>query len=251
MTTNIVDIESGQATSDSRWSMSGESHAFPGENFIIFIDNTGCEKIFRYKDTVFSFAGHGGLIQKWKKYLLGRCGDEPQYEQEVQGHFLRIDLCITHIKKGTVHRLPQDPAYYGLRTHFLGTGAIHARECWSVHKCPRLAVESAKKKDAYSGGIVKYLVFKNDESNICDSQTVDVVSQKLTTEGCVMYTNDPAGPCIPVQQAAERDPAVRAAVQSLQSGAAVAMAPCPGMYGRWSDEDKAELRRILDEVYAE
>lgn len=234
MTTNVTDLVSEQVASDSRWS-------FPEVNFVLYVDDTGFDKIVLHGNYAWMFAGSGRLIQEWKDWLAsnptssaGRPG--------VNG----VAFCIVDLVKKVVNHWGQDIVLS--QAMFAGSGALPAHMCWSRNRDPLKAVESAKSQDIYSGGIVKFLKFLCKSNNLVNTETIFDVSTACLQRGTVMYHSQK--PATPVAVAAANDPEVKALVQKIQTGTATASAPCDAMYNNWPAAEVERLDKSLDEILA-
>jgi hypothetical protein len=238
MTTNVTDLTSQQMASDSRWSI-------PKTEFLVYLDDSGFDKIVTQHDLALMFAGNAGVIQSWKDWLPIATENSPI--PEVVG----IAVCAVNLTTGQiVFESGQD--IYPNEARFAGTGAFHAYNCWQVNGCPRKAVNSAKIVDIYSGGEVKYLVFSSKDTNVSNSTGVKDLHQMLATKGMVMYTNGfngyQPGYVLGIEDAAKSDPEVAKIKDQIASGAVVASAPCGAMYNDWTEESKAKLEAAIKSV---
>lgn len=239
MTTNIVDLESGLLTSDSRWSIQPT-----GLNFLIFIDDTNFDKIAigHHQNLAFIFAGNGMLIELWKNAVSTGTPAIGTLPFSLNGQSIAIGI----IKLGDApemifsknHDIAKGPA------SFAGSGSRHACECWLVNKCAKKAVGSASKLDFYTGGEIKYLELSTRNNNLSNTASMSDVHSHLLQRGTVMYTSKP-NESMAIEQAAANDPNVKAVVDQMASGELTANAPCDGMYNDWHEREQQELHDIL------
>jgi hypothetical protein len=236
MTTNVFDMGQRRLASDSRWSVV--------RNFaILYVDDTGFDKIEIAHGHAFIFAGNGRSIQRWKEWIRTAPIDESG-EPAVDG----MALCIVSLAAGSIlFEWGQDIRLDDAR--FAGSGAFFAHGCWTVNGCARRAVESAKVVDPLSGGEVKFFELNSGENNLRNTASILDVEQAIVTRGYIMYTNSPAPKEIPVLEAAANDARVEELCKGIANGDIHASAPCDSMYNDWTAEDKTRLRAALGQVF--
>lgn len=242
MTTNIYDADTRKVASDSRWSIDGQ-------RFIVWVDDSGFDKIVIAIGHAFVFAGDARLIQEWKDWIANPDRfDVPKPPVQFPDGDRAIALCIVD-ESGTkiVFEYGQDIVQDGLR--LAGTGSIHALSCWKVNKDPCKAIATASQTDVFSGGEVKFFDAKNGSSNLNNFATLDEMHRDLLSRGTVMYKQSPSQ-TIPIKDAAKNDPEVRALVQGVESGAISASAPCDSMHNRWPQNKIEELHEALSKIFA-
>lgn len=237
MTTNVFDISQGILASDSRWSI-------PRDFGIIYVDDTGFDKMELALGHAFIFAGNGAVIQSWKNWI--RDPNRPYQEPDVNG----IALCIVNVTTVEISfEYGQDIALEEAR--FAGTGSYHAHLCWSSNKCARRAVESAKGEDKLTGGEIKFIELRTGSHNLTNQGSIDSVAQDIVDRGWVMYNNGKnSRTSIKIDEAAANDTRVADLIKDIATGSVTATAPCDSMYNKWSDADKQRLRGTLDAIFA-
>ncbi len=241
MTTNIYDACARKLASDSRWSINRP-------NFVIFVDDTGFDKIFTKNNFAMMFAGNGMLIQIWKNWLSV---DNPDLSRipSVQMGTEAVVLCMVNMNDASIlFEYGQQICLKDVR--FAGSGSEHAHACWSQNRDPCLAIESAKKVDLLTGGEVKFFDFMNSKDNLQNIITIDDVHQKLKNRGRVMYKLNPSK-TFSVQDAANSDLDVKALLSDVTAGKISAGAPCDSMHNQWSKEKINELHSVLHEMFSE
>lgn len=243
MTTNVYDSNVGLMTTDSRWSASYGK-------YLIFVDDARFEKIERYHDAVFMFAGDGHAIQKWKSWIRSSPVDDsgmPDCE--------KMCVCIARISdKQVLFKERQDIVQDG--AFFAGSGSRFAYLCWNDNRCAKQAVDTAKKFDFSSGGEVKFFEFGSGEHNLFAPMvevTVNDVLAALNDRGMVMEiavngTNKPPF-ALKDAVAAANDPELREVKAKLANGEISPTAPCDGMYSEWTPTQKSTLKSVLSEVF--
>lgn len=230
MTTNVLDIVRATIATDSRWSV-------PLDFAVIYVDNTGFDKIEVANGHAFMFAGNGAIIQSWKDWIRV----PTRYAPQVDG----IALCVTRMADAVVtFEYGQDIVLENAR--FAGTGAYHAHLCWRANQCARQAVESAKAEDKLTGGQVKFIELRDGNNNLTNNGTIHTVVKDIVDRGWVMYNGKAS---IQLDEAIANDQRVADVVRKVASGAAVPSAPCDSMYNKWNDEDKARLKAALSQVF--
>lgn len=239
MTTNVTDLKAGKMACESRWSVSKP-------DFVLYIDNTGFDKIVLHGRSALMFAGNGRLIQEWKDWLHSKPANSKGHPP-VNG----VAVCIANMTSSVVMfdrgqdiKRPSEEAPVAL---FAGSGAYHAHTCWTVNADALKAVESAKNVDLFSGGDVKHVIFACGSHNVGNTATIDDVHQMLVMKGTVMYHKNPKVGS-PVLEAAANDKELQKVVDAITSGALSADAPCDSMYSAWSAQEVRALETALDIV---
>lgn len=240
MTTNVLDLRNGVATSDSRWSASVG-------NFFFFVDDTGFEKIISKAHFAFVFAGDAGLIQEWKDWVADLpinadvWPDEERFGKSVAVTITNMDTSYVLFER------KQEFATHEAR--FAGSGAIHAFACWVRNLDPIRAVKSAINLDFCSGGEVRYLWF-NRTTNVDNCTRIESLGKKLVETGHVMRT-DGRQLAYPVRDVADTDSEVAKALSEIVSGKESLVAPCDAMYQPWTEDDKRLFSRAISKVVQE
>lgn len=241
MTTNVYDSNKGLMTTDSRWSCNYGK-------YLIYVDDARFEKIERYNDAVFMFAGDGQKIQAWKSWIRSGPTDDsamPGCEE--------MCVCIANSRTRQVlfderQDIKRDGGF------FAGTGSRFAYECWAENACAKRAVESAKQFDFSSGGEVKWVDFTTGEHNLFSPMRdvhVSDVSRALATRGSVMEiaVNNAIRPPFKLADLAANDAELKNVQGKIASGEISPLAPCDGMYSEWSESDKSKLKGVLSDVF--
>lgn len=243
MTTNVYDSLAGMMSSDSRWSC---QHG----KYLIYIDDARFEKIEKYQNSVFMFAGDGTKIQAWKDWIRASPKSNagmPDCE--------KICICIADKSKNSVLFMErQDIVKDG--GYFAGSGSIYAYQCWDLNKDPLKAVESAKIFDVSSGGDVKFFEFASENHNLFSPTREDVriedVSKAMATRGNVMeitVNNATNSPPFKLADMAANDASLLDAQNKIKSGQLSPTAPCDGMYSEWTDGQREKLNSALGKVF--
>jgi hypothetical protein len=238
MTTNVFDQARGMMATDSRWSIrSGK--------YIIYLDDTGCDKILLIKNRAIMFAGNGRRIQQWKDWLRS----EPK-DDSMQPNVAGICVCIADRTTGQVKRSFKQTVVDG-EGYFAGSGTDYAVICWVNNGDAQRAVRTAKQADDCSGGEVKYVDFKAGAHNLYHGNevTIQMVDDAILKRGLVMTTNTAPAQSYAFITAANDDPDLAEVRAKIAAGDLSANAPSNGMYEEWTDEEKAELKECLAEMF--
>lgn len=244
MTTNVYDKAAGVLASDTRWSYRlVQDGPICSTVALLYVDDTGFEKIEYQPDYSYIFAGPSDLIDRWKMWI-----NSPNRAVEAPpGVANDFALCIIEMATGEVFeehgQRIRDDLY-----RFAGTGAEPAHNCWKKSKDPRKAVRSATDGDIFSGGEVKYLNLKDSSNNLDASGTYELIKQHTLKRGMVMYTSGNNAP-VSIDEAAARDPRIKELVAKIAKGDAVAEAPCGLDTVVWTDSDVKRLNSSLQRMY--
>lgn len=238
MTTNVCDVSVGMLTSDSRWSRE------TGE-WIIYVDDTGYDKIVFDAKLAFLFAGDMVNIDAWKQWVVnGRTGPMPL------SYLQRMSVIQVDINTGKVifqsHQFLNSSFGVSVKALYAGTGAPSAKKCWDTNKCAATAVESAKLDDMLSGGTVVYLNRKTKGTNVTNGKSASDVIQQAKEKGMIMHKTSGQAP-VPVKVAANdvSNPAAQAVANLVLSGGVSFSAPFPEIDAPWSEEKVKEFEAAL------
>ena len=241
MTTNVCDLVSGVLTSDTRWSRESGG-------WLIFVDDTGYDKIAYDKKLAFLFAGDLESIDSWKNWVFsGRPGQMPIAKLTGMSAIV-VDTKLSKLVFQSHTSLPSSVFGSAVRALFAGTGAIFAKNCWDKNKCAKTAVKTAVDADIQSGGLVVYFKCNNRENNILTKVTQSEVKELAKTKGYIVNMNNTQAP-ITVQEAANdpSNPAAQAIANMVLSGGVSFSAPFPEMDKPWSEEKIKEFSGVMAE----
>jgi hypothetical protein len=144
---------------------------------------------------------------------------------------------------------------------YAGTGSRAAFACWSNNKCSIKAIESAKAKDFYSGGEVKFINFSTNETNLNNSMptaqlTIEQISRSILQRGFAMKiqaipTGTPVLPFVAgtTKSPADNRPPIEEMEKLVSNGQLSATAPCDGMYNKWSEKNQHEFKSALSDMF--
>jgi hypothetical protein len=243
MTTNIYDFHAGMIGCDSRWSIETPSKA------LIYVDDSGYEKIEQVGNHAFLFAGNVGVIHEWKLHLHRRHRGEASARPALAG------IAVLAVELGTcliVDGYGQDiqPVENGVKVaSFAGTGSFHAHQCWRQNRCVKTAVGSAVLQDRLSGLPMKYLNLKDVSDADCVSQIdLKVLQNSFLTKGMVMKPS-PISPPVPLKDAAMNDPEIKQYMDGIASGTVQVQAPCDAMFNEPTAADEQRIDAMLDKIF--
>lgn len=245
MTTNIYDFHAGMIGSDSRWSIETPSKS------IIYVDDSGYEKIAHIGNYAFLFAGNVMVIHAWKMYLHERSQGLPAARPPLAGcAFLAVELSSCEILEEYGQDIGPVDAETGRKVaSFAGTGSFHAHKCWRQNKCVKTAVRSAVADDYFSGLPLKYLNLKNAGDKDCASVLdLEVLRNSFLTKGMVMKPSTIKAP-IPLLEAAVNDPEIAKCRDDIANGKATIQAPCDAMYNQPTAEDERKVDAMLERMF--
>jgi len=244
MTTNVYDLTAGLLTSDSRWSCELEN------DWIAFVDNTGCNKIVFDDELAMLFAGDIDIIELWKCWIAnGRKGTHPPVDDSMSGD--SISVIIVDISDGGVvfetdYLLKSIAPSFSVEAVYSGTGGTYAKNCWQENRCAKRAVETAMRSDIFSGGDVLHYCRNSLTTNVpTPIQSEDV--NRLMKERGYMQKNI-GSQAVLIRDAANdlSNPELHSLATKVMSGKVKLSAPFPGMNQPWTNEKKAELNTVLN-----
>jgi len=245
MTTNIFDGHACVMATDSRWSI---RHG----DWLLYLDDTNYQKIERSHGKALMFAGFGGKIQEWKNWIRSNPADDSGMPE-----FKGVSVCMVDESTHEVD-MTDEKYYINNNVYCAGSGKELAYGCWLVNKSSKQAVETAKSKDFCSGGDVKFIDFKNSETNLVNfypeaEPTIEKVSLAIAQRGISMKLSTQSAPILPFSKAdaaASEEAVVRAEIAGLvANGQLSADAPCDGMHDDWSEENKAKFKAALGKMF--
>lgn len=245
MTTNVYDRSRLRMTSDSRWSVDSDFGA------VLYVDDTGFDKIVIAAEHAFLFAGSAPVIQEWKDFLRKMEEGEVLPRPSAKG----IALLMAKLSCGTIiasygHDIAL-PSKDSLDASFAGSGARFAAKCWEKNKCSHRAVETAKASDPYSGGQVMYLELDSRETNIQNSSNVVELPRALIDKGMVMYKSAPTVvQQLSITEAAKNDPRIQDLLKEIASGTVEIQAPCDSMLSTPTQEENERIDKALAIIFS-
>lgn len=244
MTTTVYDRINKQVACDSRWSVDLITCGYAGH--VLYVDDTGFDKIADRGDFAMVVAGDGGLIQRWKEWW-GAPSLEQMHPPVVLPSGQCISLYIVQKSKNTVifdkgHKF----AAYNADTNeveavFSGSGGNHAANDWISSHNAKNAVEFAKVNDFYTGGAVKYVEFDTNSHNLQNgSMNFDVVVDAILRKGLIMDTKNPHLEHVPITN--EEVAHVR---QMVINGSITPCAPTGKNTVDWDETSKSRLEDAI------
>lgn len=239
MTTNVLDRRNKIVASDSRWS----SHppAFP--DLMVYVDDTGFDKIVDRPSAVMMCAGSMNLIALWKSWFAAGTGPMPP--SELLDGTVRHEICVAVVRKRDFGLRFSAGTYENFEdaAEFCGTGAIFAKDCYSVNGCAMTAVTTASRHDPMTGGEVKFVDTKVPfKSNVLNpSTTVEQVEAQLATKGFVMEKSSGNVFSIATGHLVHQQ-ALSAAIASGLS------APTGQKLRSWTEREREDLQKVMNEI---
>ncbi len=249
MTTTVYDRMAKAVTSDSRWSCTLDHLGYEGH--VLYVDDAGFGKLALREDTVMVLAGHGYLIELWKKWLLVSELD-PEAEMpptHIPGqmpftiYIIEISTNKVLFDEGHKHTIFDREANEVVAA-FSGSGSLYAADNWLESTCARTAIDYAKCNDHFSGGTVRYVDFtsrKHDLETRLD--TIQEVVNIMLQRGFIMDTKKPGA--APVSISAQEVAEVR---QLLANGALAPSAPVGKGAKPWDDASKEKLKKAIQHI---
>ena len=212
------------------------------DDALVFVDDTGFDKIFEFNKYLMLFAGTAKLIQVWKNHIsdLNSTGLPPTV---LDG--MSIAVSITDLETSAVFFEHNQAATYET-VRFAGSGASAAERCWFKNFCAKRAVGTASFFDVCTGGQVKYYSFDGNH-NVDVSTTVEVIPDALRKNGVIMYRNR-SDLTMPVSEAARTDPRVVKLIDDLACGKESLCAPFPHMHNPMSVSETRALEKALAKI---
>ncbi|WP_348696451.1 hypothetical protein [Duganella fentianensis] len=238
MTTNVFDVTTGQLTSDGRWSIEKM-------DWLVFVDDTGYDKIIFDDDLAFAFAGNVTKINFWKEWVAGGRVDPVPMDKLDQMQLIIVNMVTGALEFASDYILFSH-AGNALEALYGGSGGPSAKDCWNSNRCAITAIESAKSKDVFSGGQTKFLLSKTKQNNLSNNVGVTEINEQCKQRGLMMNLKNPLNTVL-VKEAANdgSNPIVQSIANDVMQGKAEMSAPFPGMHLPWTQEKKSELSSVL------
>lgn len=247
MTTNAIDRAKLIVTSDSRWSVPLPNDVNP--THVMYVDDTGFEKISTSDIATLVFAGDGVLISQWKNWFKQDRPDweaMPETERIVDGRLVDISICVVTPAGRVIHD-SGTCLMHGETARFSGSGSFFARNCFVQNSCIIKAIDTAGSSDPYTGGITKYLELHSGLNNLTETEsTLQDAERELGERGKIMELA--TGVVTSLKDALESQ---ADALQALKTGGVHLSAPTGLQSRKWTASEKAALRAALEEVYAD
>ncbi|MEM5276693.1 hypothetical protein VSR17_16835 [Cupriavidus taiwanensis] len=242
MTTNVFDGAAGVIATDSRWS-------WKFGNYVVYLDDTGFDKIQVLEDLVIMYAGDGRMVEAWRNYL----GASPRELAKQPAETKEVSVCMIDAKTG--HFVKSAGGVYRLfeTSRFGGSGGSYACSCWMQNRDAMRAVDTAKRVDPFSGGDVKFVDVRGKKSNLSvvhptKPVTIAMVNEAVHKRGLVMSINNNStilGTPVPFQVAAANDRGLEEFGEQIATGGLAPSAPFDGMEREWTAIEKQELNEAL------
>jgi hypothetical protein len=238
MTTNVFDAVKRMMATDSRWSI---RHG----NYLIYLDDSGCDKILVRHQRAIMFAGNGRRIQEWKDWIMTDPTDSSKQPKE-EG----ICICMVDMRTGNVV-LSVKQKVVNQSGYFAGSGTDYAATCWVQNNDACRSVDTAKLADVCSGGEVKYTDIAGNTHNLYTGSwvTIQMVDDAITKRGLVMNISNGGSTAASFATAANDNPELADIKARISAGELSASAPSEGMYEAWTEKEKAQLNQAFSEMF--
>ena len=262
MTTTVFDSINKKVTSDSRWSSILE---YQGGTYLVFVDDSGFDKIVDRSTSVVALAGDGELISEWKKWLSmsePKLEDRPPVRKAATHGSTDCREFVLYIVSKTANKVVFDAGRKlaaldesGILAVFSGSGMNQAAMCWNTNQCPEQAVRTAQSQDICSGGEVKFVDYKNGNSNLQAPQfDYNLIVDALRNRGMSILI----GKANAVNDATIGATSIvgsnieKAVIQGLEDGSLVASAPTDkDSTFEWTPAREDRLNRVLSDILTE
>jgi len=240
MTTIVIDKKRKVIASDSRWSLSRD-------DLIFYVDDTGFDKIADRFQASIVCCGDGKLIEAWRDWFLRPTINTallPPTERIENGQCLSIvinmvskpDCGILFSRGWTLN--------YENEGMFSGSGAVHAKDCFSINRCAKTAVHSASLKDPATGGETKYVELETNRHNLSALKgTLAHAHEELLKRGMVMDTR--TNNVIPISNL---KPDISETISAIGNGDVSLSAPTGVPHAPWTDAEKSELLKAVEKL---
>ncbi len=243
MTTNAIDKLKKIIASDSRWSISAGDE-------ILYVDDTGFDKIANRPVGCIICAGDAKLIEMWRLWFLSpviNTANFPPFDRMDANS--PVGITISYIQKPDGRILFSRGVYaiFGEDAMFSGSGAVIAMECYGKNRCAKTSIETAAAIDPATGGETKFVELETNRHNL-SSQPVALadVQTQLGLRGIVMNTLTKK--VTPIKDyMADQNGVMRAVLKGEMS----LSAPTGQPYRPWTDAEKAEFKKVMDGVAAQ
>lgn len=241
MTTNAIDRIKKIVATDSRWSIE------KGQ-YMLFVDDTGFDKLADRHTAAIVFAGDGQLIQLWKDWfstpILNTAALPPVERADHVGEIHSVTLFM--LEKPTC-RITLASGW--MLAHedegiFAGSGAEFAKICFAKNGCSKFAVKTASENDPATGGETKFIELDTNRHNLSKAEcSLADAEKQLWERGYIMDMNTRETMAL-----SEFKTNATGALQSMERMTISAPTGLPTR--RWSDAEKAELKSALEALAA-
>lgn len=249
MTTNVICRPFKLLASDSRWSTPMPEH--PG--FVAFVDESGFDKITLRPTHALVFAGDGELIAGWKEWFSKPTMDFanlPRTSRSLSGGTAEESMVVSLVRRSTAEVSFTVGRFvaHGEDARFTGSGAEFAKDCYAVNKCGKTSIDSARVRDVFTGGDVKFVELETGSNNLSMTQaTFPELLNAINQRGFVMDTKTNTVTPINEWRATHLD-----ADRAASAGSLTSISAPTGMPVRsWSEQEQGEFVKALQAVAAE
>jgi len=243
---------SKKVASDTRWS--AKVTLSDRNDYFVYVDDSGFDKIADRENTVLVLAGNGPLIAKWKEWWYTSLDTNNLPETDIDGENVVNLMIVDKSNNEILFDAGQKKALFCelssiMLSVFAGSGDIHAASCWYSNRCVNTAIESASKLDYFTSNVVRYVDFTSGNSNISEMDyNYSSIVNAIMERGFIMNLSESTAANdvgTPLNQHQIKDE-----INTLfTTGNAVASAPVPGMSTfKWSDKNKEKLVTAINKV---
>lgn len=253
MTTTAYDCDKNVVSSDTRWS--ADLNLMDG-NYILFVDDTGFNKIACRLGGAIFCAGDGLIIEQLKTWWMAEPFDPEALPNLKHNGKYKVSVVVASSDGDIIFdaghkQFLMDPETKHIHALFTGSGSGFAGNTFQQCGCVKSAVTVAKVFDPYSGGDVKYCNISTGESNLQDeTMSYNSIMESMKERGTLMkFTGIYAANSESVQTIALKDhPQHSEIVSKIQSGSVRAYAPMGGSEIDWNDDRIQRLKEAARKV---
>ena len=256
MTTTVCDLLNKIITADTRWSCGSQNELklSDGNNYFVYCDTTGFDKISVVGKAALITAGNGILISQWKKWWAGDANPANRPDTNKDG-LNGINLAIVDLESNSViFDAGQKQVLYctissEIKAFTSGSGASHAASSLLISGCAKKAVNYASEHDHCTGSLVNFACYETDSNNLNKQvDDYDVIVQGIVQRGKIMTLNTSK----PNEDGCDisMHPLANEIKSKFTSGQAVASAPVPGIENfQWTDETENRFQSAMERVH--
>lgn len=240
MTTTAFDRVRQVVASDSRWSIPLPPY------HVLYVDDTGCDKLADGQTLSMMFAGDGVLIEQWKAWFYNSLdlAEMPGVERLESGSTHEISICLVQKPTGKVIFDWGRCITHGDDARFSGSGAPYARDCYDQNRCAVTSIVSAHKSDPFTGGQTKFIELASGHDNLSVVQrTMQDAIKELNERGFVMDTRTKS--VTPIKDITE---SANEVLRALNAGEKSLSAPTGSPSRPWTESEKRALFRAFESV---
>ena len=233
-----MDRRNAIVASDSRWSIE-----LP--DCLLFVDDTGFDKIIAREGAVMICAGSAQFIELWKAWFLEPTPQIPPTETKDDAGNVWQAICVSIIGRPGFDQLFSAGSYenYEGAAEFCGTGALYAKDCYSVNGCATTAVRSASCHDPMTGGAVKFAQVNEPFDNNLNEALVPLqeVMNQMNERGMAMDKS--SGKVVSIAEKFSDNTGAAAALCASKLSA-----PSGQALRAWTDREKQDVLKVMAQI---